>query len=278
MPHPSSGRPLSVPPETNPFPPKSVMPGSDSEKAIRTVRGFLKSADCLATIDCFRKMGIRSKIGTRRPTGISVMPEADEEVFSSYTGTDSTASRIRDGELNAMNSGTTVSLLSASWPDRLRLCPESRGMIPSAPPQWAASSGLLALWASCAPRKTAVSGCRCRFSEDKPHPVRYASPIASAQVKSCVLLAGLYAEGPTFYPEPALSRNHTELMLGSFGANLKVRRRRFDGGRHDDPVSRNHAARPEDLRARRHFFRGLLPRGGAHREGFGDYAYSCRDQ
>ena len=50
--------------------------------------------------------------------------------------------------------------------------------------------------------------------------IHYDSPVASAQVKSCVLLAGLYAEGKTSVTEPALSRDHTERMLRSFGADI----------------------------------------------------------
>lgn len=50
------------------------------------------------------------------------------------------------------------------------------------------------------------------------HGIDYASPVASAQVKSAILLAGLYADGPTRVTEPAPSRNHTELMLAGFGA------------------------------------------------------------
>ena len=50
--------------------------------------------------------------------------------------------------------------------------------------------------------------------------IHYDSPVASAQVKSCVLLAGLYANGKTSVTEPALSRDHTERMLRSFGANI----------------------------------------------------------
>ena len=52
------------------------------------------------------------------------------------------------------------------------------------------------------------------------HGIHYQSPVASAQVKSAVLLAGLYADGETSVTEPALSRNHTELMLQSFGADV----------------------------------------------------------
>jgi len=51
--------------------------------------------------------------------------------------------------------------------------------------------------------------------------IHYDSPVASAQVKSCVLLAGLYADGVTSVTEPVVSRNHTELMLSGFGADIK---------------------------------------------------------
>jgi 3-phosphoshikimate 1-carboxyvinyltransferase len=51
-------------------------------------------------------------------------------------------------------------------------------------------------------------------------PIHYHSPIASAQVKSCILLAGLTVEGKTTVTEPALSRDHSERMLRAFGANL----------------------------------------------------------
>jgi 3-phosphoshikimate 1-carboxyvinyltransferase len=53
-------------------------------------------------------------------------------------------------------------------------------------------------------------------------PIHYQSPIASAQVKSCILLAGLITEGQTTVTEPALSRDHSERMLRAFGADLTV--------------------------------------------------------
>ena len=53
------------------------------------------------------------------------------------------------------------------------------------------------------------------------HGIHYDSPVASAQIKSCILLAGLYAEGTTSVTEPSLSRNHTELMLREFGADIR---------------------------------------------------------
>ena len=54
------------------------------------------------------------------------------------------------------------------------------------------------------------------------HSIDYVSKLASAQVKSCVLLAGLYADGVTSFTEPFVSRNHTELMLKYLGADLSV--------------------------------------------------------
>ena len=65
------------------------------------------------------------------------------------------------------------------------------------------------------------NGCApLRIHGQKLHGIAYTSKVASAQVKSCVLLAGLYAEGKTSVTEPALSRDHTERMLRSFGADI----------------------------------------------------------
>src|SRR5699024_2740769 len=60
-----------------------------------------------------------------------------------------------------------------------------------------------------------------RINGKKLKAIHYDSPVASAQVKSCVLLAGLYADGKTSVTEPALSRNHTELMLRAFGVDVE---------------------------------------------------------
>jgi len=60
-----------------------------------------------------------------------------------------------------------------------------------------------------------------REEASKLHGISYSSPVASAQVKSSIILAGLYAEGETRVKEPALSRNHTEIMLKSFGADIE---------------------------------------------------------
>lgn len=61
-----------------------------------------------------------------------------------------------------------------------------------------------------------------KISGAKLHGIDYTSPLASAQVKSAILLAGLFADGKTVFTEPYLSRNHTELMLSYMGANIRT--------------------------------------------------------
>ncbi|MBD2135779.1 3-phosphoshikimate 1-carboxyvinyltransferase [Sphaerospermopsis sp. FACHB-1094] len=124
--------------------------------------------------------------------------------------------------LNAGNSGTTIRLmlgLLASHPgrfftvtgdDSLRSRPMSRVVKPlqqMSAEIWGRNSNTLA--------PLAVQGQALK-------PIHYHSPIASAQVKSCILLAGLNTEGKTTVTEPALSRDHSERMLKAFGAELSI--------------------------------------------------------
>ncbi|MBV8884590.1 MAG: 3-phosphoshikimate 1-carboxyvinyltransferase, partial [Chroococcidiopsidaceae cyanobacterium CP_BM_RX_35] len=124
--------------------------------------------------------------------------------------------------LNAGNSGTTMRLmlgLLASHPERLfivtgdsslRSRPMSRVVKPlqqMGAQIWGRQGGSLA--------PLAIQGQMLK-------PIHYHSPIASAQVKSCILLAALMAEGQTTVTEPALSRDHSERMLKAFGAELSL--------------------------------------------------------
>ncbi len=69
------------------------------------------------------------------------------------------------------------------------------------------------------------NGCAPLLIKGGPlHGIDYISPVASAQVKSAVLLAGLYAEGTTSVTEPYVSRDHTERMLKLFGAEVSARK------------------------------------------------------
>lgn len=198
---------------------RSIMLGALAE-GDTFVRGFLKSADCLATIDCFRKMGISVEETTDdRPFG----PLEEGERILVIHGKGLHGLSQPSEVLNAMNSGTTVRLLSGilagqnfvseiTGDDSLQKRPMGRIMKPLS------RMGIQVI---------SENGNRCvplKIYGGHPHAIRYESPVASAQVKSCVLLAGLYADDPTFYTEPVLSRNHTELMLSAFGGNLKTKK------------------------------------------------------
>ncbi len=168
------------------------------------IEGFLPGEDCLSTIRCFRSMGVQIE-----QNGSSV------KVFGrGLRGLTAPA-----GILDCGNSGTTTRLLSGvlaaqhfnsvlSGDASIQRRPMKRIMIP-----------LRAMGADI----TSVSGNDCAplsIHGKQLYGIHFNSPIASAQVKSAVLLAGLYASGQTTVTEPALSRDHTERMLRSFGAKV----------------------------------------------------------
>ena len=168
------------------------------------VHNFLKGADCLATIRCFRTLGI--DIG-----------ENDSTVTIHGKGLHGLAAP--SDILDVGNSGTTTRLLSGilagqtfdsklSGDESLNSRPMKRIIDPLT--QMGAHISSI-LRNGCAP---------LYITPGRLHGIHYTSPVASAQVKSCVLLAGLYAEGETSVTEPSLSRNHTELMLKEFGADV----------------------------------------------------------
>jgi 3-phosphoshikimate 1-carboxyvinyltransferase len=200
---------------------RSVMLGAISEGETR-VRGFLKSADCLATIDCFRKLGIRIDETAGSPSFGDTEEDIPDLIIhgKGLRGLSAPSGVV----LNAMNSGTTVRLLSGilagqafqseiTGDSSLQKRPMMRIMRPLSEMGIRVES---AENPGCVP---------IRIFGGTPEAIHYESRIASAQVKSCVLLAGLFASAPTFYTEPYLSRNHTELMLQTFGGNLKVRKK-----------------------------------------------------
>lgn len=168
---------------------------------------FLKGADCLSTIGCFRQMGVE-------------IEEQKDRILVRGRGLHGLSAP--SSVLDCGNSGTTTRLISGilagqSFSSQLtgdasiRKRPMGRIIRPLR--QMGASIESLS-GNDCAPLRI----------EGRPlHAISYDSPVASAQVKSCVLLAGLYADGPTSVTEPALSRNHTELMLSSLGAELTRR-------------------------------------------------------
>ena len=180
---------------------RSVMLGAIS-KGTTSISNFLEGADCLSTIDCFRKMGIEIE---RNP----------EEILIHGKGLHGLTAP--SDILDVGNSGTTVRLLSGilagqrfsstlTGDESIQKRPMKRIITPLGAMGGDVKS---ILGNDCVPLQ--IQGRTLKG-------IHYDSPVSSAQVKSCVLLAGLYADGPTSVTEPYLSRNHSELMLRSFGA------------------------------------------------------------
>ena len=182
---------------------RAVMFGSLAEGTTE-VTNFLQGADCLSTISCFRKLGIEIENTSQRilihGKGLHGLTEPSDTLD---TGNSGTTTRLISGIL-AGQRFTTVLNGDASIQTR----PMKRIMTPLS----MMGADITSLKENdCAP---------LRICGGQLHGVAYTSPVASAQVKSCILLAGLYADAPTSVTEPVLSRNHTELMLAGFGAHV----------------------------------------------------------
>lgn len=183
---------------------RCVMFGSIAEGSTE-IRNFLEGADCLATIRCFRTLGID-------------IEENQDTVLVHGKGLHglSAPSDI----LDVGNSGTTTRLLSgilAGQPFESKISGDESL---NARPMKRIIDPLTEMGANIS--SVLRNGCAPLYiTPGKLHGIHYESPVASAQVKSCILLAGLYADGETSVSEPALSRNHTELMLKEFGADLR---------------------------------------------------------
>lgn len=182
---------------------RSVMFGSIASGTTE-IHNFLQGADCLSTISCFRSMGV--EIENRGDTvlvhgnGMRGLKKPDSVLDCGNSGT---TTRLISGILAAQD--FTVTLTGDA---SIQKRPMKRIMTP------------LSLMGARI-RSIHDNGCApLEITGTALHGIHYQSPVASAQVKSAVLLAGLYADGETKVTEPFLSRNHTELMLSRFGAKV----------------------------------------------------------
>ncbi len=183
---------------------RAVMLGALAE-GTTVISGFLEGADCLSTIGCFRSLGVDIVVAGGGSVTVSgkglqgLMEPADV--------------------LNCGNSGTTTRLLmgilagqpfyaTLTGDDSLRERPMARVAIP-----------LRQMGAKISGRQ---NGTKAPLTVEggQLQALHYRSPVASAQLKSAVLLAGLFAEGETIVSEPYKSRDHTERMLSFFGAQV----------------------------------------------------------
>ena len=184
---------------------RAVMLGALADGTTK-VSNFLQGADCLSTIDCFRKMGvsIENNIDTVFIKG-NGLHGLQEPVSILDVGNSGTTTRLMSGILAAQNFTVTV-----NGDDSIQKRPMKRIITPLS----MMGADIVSINGNdCAPLK--ITGKQLKG-------IHYTSPVASAQVKSSILLAGLYADGETSVTEPYVSRNHTELMFDSFGVSIKT--------------------------------------------------------
>jgi len=172
------------------------------------IHNYSSGADCASTLACLRALGV----GIERDGA---------EVAIHGCGLDGL--KAPAGTLDAGNSGSTIRMLSGilaaqafhsriTGDESLSRRPMDRIMRP-----------LAGMGASISARDGRYPPLEIRPA--RLQAIDYTLPVASAQVKTCVLLAGLYAEGTTTVREPARTRDHTEIALREFGAEIDVRGR-----------------------------------------------------
>lgn len=185
---------------------RAIMFGSIAE-GLTEVTNFLEGADCLSTISCFQKMGVQiERNGSHilvHGNGLHGLKKPEEMLDVGNSGT---TTRLISGILSGQDFSVTL-----NGDDSIQRRPMKRIITPlsmmGAKIESIKDNG-------CAPLK--IQGA-------KLHGIHYDSPVASAQVKSSILLAGLYADGATSVKEPYVSRNHSEIMLNYFGADVTTK-------------------------------------------------------
>jgi 3-phosphoshikimate 1-carboxyvinyltransferase len=170
------------------------------------VKNYLKSDDCLMTMNAFKQMGVNIEQKENsliiNGVGINGLKNPVKEI---YAGNSGTTTRLLSGVLAGQNFSSTITG-DASLSKR----PMKRVIEP-----------------------LSLMGVNINAKENNFLPmtinangnlkaINYVSPVASAQVKSCILFAGLYADGITTVTEPIKSRDHSERMFKTFGADISV--------------------------------------------------------
>ncbi len=186
---------------------RSIMFGSMAD-GVTNISGFLPGEDCLATMKAFKAMGVKID-----------GPDENNNVTVYGKGIDGLQAPTQ--ALNVGNSGTSIRLLSGILAGQ------------SFASEMAGDSSLNKRPMMRVVNPLKQMGANISASDDGTPPIKvtgggqltaidYPLPMASAQVKSCVLLAGLYAKGTTTVTEPGITRDHTERMLQAFGYPVTV--------------------------------------------------------
>ncbi|MBP8629003.1 MAG: 3-phosphoshikimate 1-carboxyvinyltransferase [Negativicutes bacterium] len=184
---------------------RSVMFSSLGDKAV-TIKNFLNSQDCLSTVSCMEALGVKiEKINDNElvvhGVGINGLKEPENVLDAGNSGT---TLRLLMGMLSAQNFFVTF-----TGDDSLRKRPMARVIKP-----------LSKMGAQFVSRENSRLLPLAILPVEQIKAINYEMPMASAQVKSAILLAGMYADSKTIVTEPYVSRDHTEKMFETFGVEL----------------------------------------------------------
>lgn len=181
---------------------RSIMLGALAD-GVTTITGFLKGEDCISTINCFKNLGIKIEETNDKITvygkGLYGLSKPNVPL---YVGNSGTTIRLISGILCAQNFSSSITGDSSIIKRPMQRIIEPLSLM-----------GAKILSDGYAPLNIEGKGL---------NGITYYMPVDSAQVKSCILLAGLYAQGKTTIVENLKSRNHSEIMLKNFGANINV--------------------------------------------------------
>ncbi len=180
---------------------RSIMLGALAQGTTH-ISGFLEGEDALATLQAFRDMG--------------VVIEGPVDGKVTVHGVGLHGLQAPPGPLYVGNSGTTIRLLSGLMAGQQFDVEISGDVSLNKRPMGRVANPLRAMGAKVETGDGGTPPLKI-FGGQQLNGINYQLPMASAQVKSCVLLAGLYAQGETKVTEPAPTRDHTERMLNGFG-------------------------------------------------------------
>lgn len=181
---------------------RAVMFGAIA-KGDTKITGFLTGDDCMSTISCFKKLGIDIEVN-------------DDTVIVHGKGLHGLTAPTQ--LLDVGNSGTTIRLISGILSGQRFNSTLSGDSSIQKRPMKRVINPLSEMGAKI---NSKDGYAPLKIEGTQLNAIEYTMPVASAQVKSSILLASLYADGKTIINEPVASRNHTEIMLNYFGADIK---------------------------------------------------------
>lgn len=180
---------------------------SSLAKGVTRIENFSKGADCHSTLSVFKSLGVNAEFESEQTLIIDSSNGLIAPKTELYCGNSGTTMRLISGILAGQNFDSVL-----TGDESLSKRPMGRVIKP-----------LLQMGAKIeANAQNGKEVAPLKIYGQQLRGIDYVSELASAQVKSCVLLAGLYSAGKTSFTEPYVSRNHTELMLEYLGAKLTV--------------------------------------------------------